>query len=225
MKPVPPRIRIVLAVALVARAAGAAALAAAQAPICSTSRRVVTGGSPALQRNDRLTHGVVSGALVHLLRARRHRNLKTAGPLVKSDLTRGAGLRCDRGSPCGVAEQPHRLLLRRECHGGDKPIRLIVEGGDAFAAVRDELAFIAEQRYARARYRSHDKIRRSIRSENERECVCRRQSPRGPVSYVVYIDLARHSHLSGCEREAQPVEPAAVTEDIAGSQRAVIGVR
>src|SRR4029077_20250615 len=166
---------------------------------------------------------VVSGALVHLLRARRHRNLKTAGPLVNSDLTHRARLSRDRGLPYGVAKQLHGLLLRRECYGGDKPIRLIVEGGDTFAAVRDELAFVTEERYARARYRSHDKIRCSRRSENERECVRGRQSPRAPASCVVYIDLAWHSHLSGCERDARHVEPAAVTEDIAGSQRAVIG--
>src|SRR6202049_2243962 len=150
MKPVPPRIRIVFGLALVARAAGTAALVATQAPICSTSRRVVIVGSPALQGNNRLTHGVVTGTLGHLLRARRHRDFKTAGPLVKSDFTRGAGLRCDGGSPRGVAEQPHGLLLRSEHHGGGQPVRLVAEGGDPLAAVRDELAFVTEERYARA---------------------------------------------------------------------------
>jgi len=61
-----------------------------------------------------------------------------------------------------VAEQPHGLLQRREHHGGGQPVRLVAEGGDAFAAVRDELAFVTEERYAGARYRSDDEIRISF---------------------------------------------------------------
>src|SRR6266513_5860630 len=87
MKPVPPRIRRVFGVALLAKAAGTAALAAAQAPICSTSRRVVMVGFLTCSAGKRSPDArSPCRVLVQRLRARR---CDAWGPIVPQPLGPG----------------------------------------------------------------------------------------------------------------------------------------
>src|SRR6266700_3559309 len=121
-----------------------------------------------------MLHWVGAGTLVHSRAARGHRDFKTAGLLIKSDLTGGSGPRCYRRSPHRVAKQSHGLFLRSEGYGDGKTVPVLDDGGDALPTVRDELAVITEERHSRGRHRSQHKISRSVRCKIEGERFRRR---------------------------------------------------